>query len=71
MPSLAHFENINFIGREGSNFEKGRVEIWGQSGKGPFYQKHPDFPNFLWMTGHFISAIFCILDLTNSSREIW
>ena len=40
--SLAHFRNINFIGREGLNLEEEWVEIWGQSGKeAMFFHKHP------------------------------
>ena len=32
-PSLSHFKNINFVGRECPNFEGGWVEVEGHSGK--------------------------------------
>ena len=37
--------------------------------KGLFSKSASEFRNFLWVVGHFISVISCILDLTNFSRE--
>ena len=34
------------------------------------FQKHSHFPNCLWEVGHLISVTYCILDLTDSIREI-
>ena len=39
--------------------------------KGRFFPKGPPISlTFLWMVGHVINYIYCILDLTNSVREI-
>ena len=50
------------------------MEVYLQSGrKGRvfFSESTPGFfIIFLWMISHFINVIFCILDLTNSLREI-